>query len=78
MKKVLLAAILIAALILMTGCSTNRHAINAKIRYFDGTNEMVPVESYSVSGSFMRIKTLFGDILYVGANNVIIIEETQD
>ena len=67
-------------LALLAGCGAGgvkepEKTINAKIRYFDGECEMIELRGYSIYQGFMRLDTAAGDRLYVGANNVMIIEE---
>lgn len=89
MKKVLLAIVLILAIVLLTACSgakvseneAKRRVLNAKVRYFDGSAEMIELQSYSFLkgiGSFVALYTISGDKIIIGANNVIIIEEDAD
>lgn len=49
--------------------------INAKVRYFDGTAEMIELKDYDFINGFARLVTVYGDVIYIGPNNVIIIEE---
>ena len=78
-KKVILLVLLMVALILiLTGCSGKERVYNAKVRYFDGTMEMIPVKKFNISGGFMHIETLFGDSMYIGANNIILLEEVEE
>lgn len=79
-KALALLAVLVAALVLLAGCGAGgvkepEKTINAKIRYFDGECEMIELRGYSIYQGFMRLDTAAGDRIYVGANNVIIIEE---
>lgn len=79
-KALALLAVLVAALVLLAGCGASgvkepEKTINAKIRYFDGECEMIELRGYSLYQGFMRLDTAAGDRIYVGANNVIIIEE---
>ena len=79
-KALALLAVLVAALALLAGCGAGgvkepEKTINAKIRYFDGECEMIELRGYSIYQGFMRLDTAAGDRIYVGANNVIIIEE---
>lgn len=81
-KVLALLAVLVAAMVLLAGCGTGgvkepEKTINAKIRYFDGECEMIELKNYAINGtgSFARLTTAAGDLIYVGANNVIIIEE---
>ena len=84
-KRMVIALILlfIMALLVLTGCSGGRASdskvIYASIRYFDGDNEMVELKSYDLSNRLLvRLETAYGDIIYVGPNNVRIIEEEAD
>ena len=79
--KILLAALLAIALtVLAVSYFSDRpgRVLNAKIRYFDGVSEMVELRGYSIVGSFVRLDTAAGDRVYVGANNVMIIDEEAD
>lgn len=89
MKKVLVAIVLILAMVLLTACSgantrengAKRRVLNAKVRYFDGSAEMIELKSYDLFhelGSFVKLTTVAGDEIIIGANNVIIIEEDAD
>ena len=50
--------------------------VNAKVRYFDGTGEMIPLKSFHyINGTTVKLVTLAGDVMYIGTNNVIIIQE---
>ena len=83
MKKLsigLLAVLLAAALLMLTGCSSGgtetKRTLNAKVRYFDGTGEMIELKSYSLSRTGMvRLDTAAGDTIFIGPNNVIILDE---
>lgn len=84
-KRMVIALILlfIMALLVLTGCSGGRASDNkviyASIRYFDGDNEMMELKSYDLSNRLLvRLETAYGDIIYVGPNNVRIIEEEAD
>ena len=78
---VLIVAVTIAAAVFgfiwdSGGFGNEKHrALNAKIRYFDGSCEMIELRGYSLYQGFMRLDTAAGDRIYVGANNVIIIDE---
>lgn len=79
-KVLALLAVLVAAMVLLAGCGAGgdkkpEKTINAKIRYFDGECEMIELRGYSIYQGFMRLDTAAGDLIYVGANNVSIIEE---
>ena len=82
MKKVLIALMLVVMLVLLCSCAEikkttiDEYELNAKVRYFDGTAEMIPLEDYYfVDGSMVKLITADGDRMYIGANNVIIIGE---
>ena len=51
--------------------------INAKIRDFDGESEMIELIGYHFVDGFVRLDTAYGDVMYVGANNVIITKEEK-
>lgn len=82
MKKLsigLLAALLVVALLVLTGCSSGgtetKRTLNAKVRYFDGTGEMIDLKSYVLAGNMVTLYTAAGDTMIIGPNNVIIIDE---
>ena len=82
MKKTLICIILAAFLVLLCSCAANttvvKREVNAKVRYFDGSTEMIPLKSYSyLSGGTAILTTAYGDVMYIGTNNVIIIEEDE-
>lgn len=84
MKKVILVLVMVAMLVVLCSCaSTSKEGrtLNAKVRYFDGSAEMIELQSYSFfsgTGSFVALYTVSGDKIIIGANNVIIIEEDAD
>lgn len=82
MRKVLIAVVLIAVAVLLTACSSNeakKQVLNAKVRYFDGTAEMIELKSFSICrGGVIRLDTAYGDVMYIGANNVMIIQEDAE
>ena len=82
MRKVLIAVVLIAVAVLLTACSSNeakKGVLNAKVRYFDGTAEMIELKSFSICrGGVIRLDTAYGDVMYIGANNVMIIQEDAE
>lgn len=83
MKKlsiVLLAILLAVALLVLTGCSSGgtetKRTLNAKVRYFDGTSEMIELKSYyCLTGGMVKLFTAAGDTILIGPNNVIILNE---
>jgi outer membrane biogenesis lipoprotein LolB len=82
MKKlsiVLLAVLLTVALLVLTGCSSGgtetKRTLNAKVRYFDGTSEMIELQSYLFTGGMVKLITAAGDVIIIGPNNVIILDE---
>lgn len=79
-KWVLIAAAVVAVavfcfIVFFAGRTGGRRSLTAKIRYFDGVCEMIELRGYSLYQGFMRLDTAAGDRIYVGANNVIIIDE---
>lgn len=79
-KWVLIAAAVVAVvvfcfIVFFAGGTGSRRSLTAKIRYFDGVCEMIELRGYSLYQGFMRLDTAAGDRIYVGANNVIIIDE---
>lgn len=83
MKKLsigLLAALLVVALLVLTGCSSGgtetKRTLNAKVRYFDGACEMIELKSYELSRlGVVKLFTAAGDTIIIGPNNVIILNE---
>lgn len=82
MKKLsigLLAVLLVVALLVLTGCSSGgtetKRTLNAKVRYFDGTSEMIELKSYYLVEGMAKLFTAAGDTMVVGPNNVIIFDE---
>lgn len=85
--KRLIAMLLIFAVILVvcTGCSSPDNANNekrvthARIRYFDGSMDVLEVDRWFSSNSgTVTIYTTEGRKVVIGANNVILIEETKE
>ena len=79
MKKVLLALILAGMVAVLSGCmesASEGRTLNAIVRYFDGTSEMLVIRSveYGASG-FAHLILPDGRKMAVGCNNVIIVEE---
>lgn len=79
-KWVLIAAAVVAVavfcfIVFFAGGTDGRRSLTAKIRYFDGVCEMIELRGYSLYQGFMRLDTAAGDRIFVGANNVIIIDE---
>lgn len=77
--------IFIAILAVCTGCSGSNNTGNgkrvthARIRYFDGSMDVLEVNGWSASKSGMvTIHTTDGRRVVIGANNVILIEETKE
>lgn len=73
-------AVLIAILILCTGCHSDKTRVtHARIRYFDGSMDTLEVDSwYSSKSGTVTIYTEEGRKVVIGANNVILIEETEE
>ena len=82
MKKLLVFLALTAVLILLTGCSgttADKRVTTAKIRYFDGSMDTLEVDRwYSSKSGTVTIYTEEGRKVVIGANNVILIEETEE
>ena len=79
-EAALFVAIMVGAYFAVTaiegGNPNTEKVLNAKIRYFDGTGEMIPVKSFHyIDGATVQLNTLAGDVMYIGTNNVIIIQE---
>ena len=82
MKKwslLLLMAALVITLLVLTGCSSGstetKRTLNAKVRYFDGTSEMIELKSYYLIEGMAKLFTAAGDTIVIGPNNVIILDE---
>lgn len=90
MKKALVAVcLLVVALIVLSGCNQNTARIgynpekgkiaSAKIRYFDGTTDTVRLKDWSYhNGGIVILTTEEGRQVSVGANNVILIVESEE
>lgn len=85
MKKVLSAIlVLIILLMICTGCSkpatdSDRFVRTAKVRYFDGSMETLEIERFDTSASgLVHLYLENGAEMYFGANNVIIVKETEE
>ena len=73
---VVLAVVALATVLLFYhGWDRPERVLYAKIRYFDGVSEMVELRGYEILNGFARLDTAAGDRIYVGANNVNIVEE---
>lgn len=85
MKKIMVVLIMILLLLILTSCSTtippdDDRITTARIRYLDGSMDVVEIEKYKPyeqSGSLV-LRTADGRTMVVGANNVIIINESKD
>lgn len=78
MKKWLIAVVLVAMLVLLSACGFKPgkgRTLNAKVRYFDGSSEMIELKSFFPKEGYAILETIYGDEIRVGWNNVIIIEE---
>ena len=73
-----MVVIMLAVLLILNGFNQKERVYNAKVRYFDGVTEMLPVKKFDIQGDFMHIVTSFGDSLYFGANNIILVEEVEE
>lgn len=71
---IICTAIVVVPLIIRQN-NHNGGVMNAKIRYFDGTAEMIPVRRVTEHHASFELETTAGNRIIVGANNVIIIEE---
>lgn len=85
--KRLIAMLLIFVVILAvcTGCSSpdntdnEKRVTHARIRYFDGSMDVLEVNNwYTSKSSMVIIYTTDGRKVVIGANNVILIEETKE
>lgn len=86
MKKKMIAVLVLAVLFfgsmmyLIFGLQNNKaqpnRTLNAKVRYFDGECEMIELDSFGVySDALVKLVTKAGDVMYIGPNNVIILNE---
>ena len=73
-----MVVIMLAVILILNGFNQKERVYNAKVRYFDGVTEMIPVKKFDIQGDFMHIVTSFGDSLYFGANNIILVEEVEE
>lgn len=73
-----MVVIMLAVILILNGFNQKERVYNAKVRYFDGVTEMLPVKKFDIQGDFMHIVTSFGDSLYFGANNIILVEEVEE
>ena len=73
-------AVLIAVLILCTGCQSDKTRVtHARIRYFDGSCDVLEVDSWYTSKSgIITVYTTEGRKVVIGTNNIILIEETEE
>lgn len=85
MKKfVAVLLILIAVMMILSGCSpvldnNELRVVHAKIRYFDGSMDTLEVDRWFASQSgTVTIFTAEGRKVVIGANNIILIEETEE
>ena len=73
-----MVVIMLAVILILNVFNQKERVYNAKVRYFDGVTEMLPVKKFDINGDFMHIVTSFGDSLYFGANNIILVEEVEE
>ena len=81
MKKVILILVMAVMLLALCSCAVtnqNGRTLNAKIRYFDGSSEMIQIKQYTADYGHVLLETEYGDKIRVGWNNVIIIDEVKD
>lgn len=82
MKKLLVFLALTAVLILLTGCSgttADKRITTAKIRYFDGSMDTLEIDRWRFTASgTIALYTAEGRTVVIGANNVILIEESEE
>ena len=84
MKKLLVFLLLLTMIFLLAGCSgQNKDApariTTAKVRYFDGSCDTLEVERwFSSKSGTVTVYTTEGRKVVIGANNIILIEETID
>ena len=77
------AAILaVLALLVLTGCSLpkqpNKTVKTARVRYFDGSIDTLVVTDFSLNNGVFILHTDAGRTVAIGANNAIVIEETEE
>ena len=70
--------IILAVILILNVFNQKERVYNAKVRYLDGTMEMIPVKDFLIRDGFMYIETPFGDNMYFGANNIILLEEVEE
>ena len=73
-----MVVIMLAVILILNGFNQKERVYNAKVRYLDGTMEMIPVKDFLIREGFMYIETPFGDNMYFGANNIILLEEVEE
>ena len=73
-----MVVIMLAVILILNVFNQKERVYNAKVRYLDGTMEMIPVKDFLIRDGFMYIETPFGDSLYFGANNIILVEEVEE
>lgn len=82
MKKGMLFLLLFAIIFLLAGCNggtSGRRITTAKIRYFDGSMDTLEVDKwYTSSSGTITLHTEEGRTVVIGANNVILIEESEE
>ena len=80
MKKVLIIMVILLVAAIAVACSvpSKNRVLSAKIRYFDGSMDTVLINSYYVTGAIMTLCTVDGRKVVIGANNVVVIEETEE
>lgn len=82
-KHITIAIILVVILMICIGCSSTssdeKLVTHAKIRYFDGTMDTLEVDRWFASASgTVTVHTTEGRKVVIGANNIILIEETEE
>lgn len=78
MRKFLLIVILAVLLVFLSGCTQGEKRImSAKVRYFDGSMDTILIDRYRIMDGTVTIYTDSGRKIVIGANNVIIIEESE-
>lgn len=80
-KTICMIILLLFAFLLLSGCNQSNEArvTHAKIRYFDGSCDTLEIEKWFASASgTVTLHTDTGRKIVIGANNVIIIEESKD
>lgn len=84
-RLIAMLLIFVEILAICTGCSgpnnteNEKRVTHARIRYFDGSMDVLEVDSwYASQTGTVTIHTTEGRKVVIGVNNVILIEETKE